>query len=49
VIRVSIAAEAGLPSGRIPGVARVRFQACDDRRCLNPEEVELNFAVELSS
>jgi len=49
VIRVSIAAEPGLPSGRIPGVARVRFQACDDRRCLNPEEVELNFAVELSS
>jgi hypothetical protein len=46
-IRVAIQADAGLASGRIPGVARVRFQACDDKRCLAPEQVELSFAVEI--
>ena len=46
-IRVAIQADAGLTSGRVPGVARVRFQACDDKRCLAPEQVELSFAVEI--
>ncbi len=46
-IRVAIQADAGLTSGRVPGVARVRFQACDDKRCLAPEQVELSFAVEV--
>ena len=40
-------AEAGLPAGRAPIVARIRFQACDDKRCLAPEQVELNLAVEV--
>ncbi|HZI89178.1 MAG TPA: protein-disulfide reductase DsbD domain-containing protein, partial [Candidatus Polarisedimenticolia bacterium] len=48
-IRVAINADAGLSTGRIPGLARVRFQACDDKRCLNPEQVELTFAVEVST
>jgi len=46
-IRVAIQADAGLTPGRVPGVARLRFQACDDKRCLAPEQVELSFAVEI--
>jgi uncharacterized protein YyaL (SSP411 family) len=46
-VRVAIQADAGLPPGRLPGVARIRFQACDDKRCLAPEQVELSFAVEI--
>ncbi len=47
-IRVSIQSDPDLPPGRVPGVARVRFQSCDDTRCLAPEQVELSFAVEVS-
>jgi hypothetical protein len=47
-IRVPLRGEPGLPSGRAPVVARVRFQACDDKRCLNPEQVELSFALEIA-
>ena len=47
-IRVLITADPALAKGRVPGVARIRFQACDDRRCLNPEQVELGFAVEIA-
>ena len=47
-IRVSLNADSKLSAGRIPGVARVRFQACDDQRCLNPEQIELTFAVEVT-
>jgi hypothetical protein len=47
-IRVPITADAALPAGRLPGVARVRFQACDDKRCLAPEQVELSFSIEVS-
>ncbi len=46
-IRVTIQADASLRPGRLPGVARIRFQACDDKRCLAPEQVELRFAVEV--
>jgi len=28
--------------------ARVRFQACDDTRCMAPEQVEMTFAVEIA-
>jgi uncharacterized protein YyaL (SSP411 family) len=47
VIRLPLRAEAGAPPGRAPIVARVRFQACDDKRCLGPEQVELSFSVEV--
>jgi len=46
-IQVPIQVDAGLETGRLPGVARVRFQACDDKRCLAPEQVELRFAIEV--
>ncbi len=46
-IRVPLTAAADAPPGRVPAVARVRFQACDDRRCLAPEVVELPFFLEL--
>jgi len=47
-IRVPITADAALPAGRLPGVARIGFQACDDNRCLSPEQVELSFSIEVS-
>ncbi|HMI31717.1 MAG TPA: DUF255 domain-containing protein, partial [Candidatus Limnocylindrales bacterium] len=46
-VRVPIRTEPGLPPGRAPIIARLRFQACDDKRCLAPEQVELSFAVEI--
>jgi uncharacterized protein YyaL (SSP411 family) len=46
-IRVPISATPGLPPGRAPIIARLRFQACDDKRCLAPEQVELTLAVEI--
>jgi uncharacterized protein YyaL (SSP411 family) len=46
-IRVPIRAEPGVLSGRAAAVARIRFQACDDKRCLAPEQVELTFALEI--
>ncbi len=45
-IRVTIQTDAGMAPGRAPGIARLRFQACDDNRCLAPEQVELSFEVE---
>jgi len=47
-IRVAIQTGRGLRPGRLPGVARIRFQACDDKRCLAPEQLELRFAVEVA-
>jgi hypothetical protein len=46
-VRVPVLAKPGLPPGRAPIIARLRFQACDDKRCLAPEQVELSFAVEI--
>ncbi len=48
-IRVPVKADAALAAGSLPGVARIRFQACDDKRCLAPEQVELNFAIGITS
>src|SRR5439155_10023296 len=45
VVRVPIRAEPGAPNGRAPIIARIRFQACDEKRCLNPEQVELSLAL----
>ena len=46
-IRVPIQADPSAPRGKTPLVARVRFQSCDDKRCLAPEQVELSFSVEV--
>ncbi len=46
-IRVPIQSSPDLRAGRVPIVALVRFQPCDDKRCLAPEQVELSFAVEM--
>ncbi len=46
-IRVALRAEPGLPAGKAPIVARLRFQACDDKHCLAPEQVELSLSVEI--
>jgi hypothetical protein len=45
VIRLPLRAEPDAPPGRAPIVARVRFQACDEKRCLSPEQVELSLAL----
>ena len=45
VVRVPIRAKPGAPNGRAPIIARIRFQACDEKRCLNPEQVELSLAL----
>jgi DsbC/DsbD-like thiol-disulfide interchange protein len=44
-VSVPIRAEPGAPHGRAPIVARIRFQACDEKRCLSPEQVELSLAL----
>src|SRR5438552_4140059 len=46
-IRVPIQADPSAPRGKTPLVARVRFQSCDDKRCLAPEQVELSFSVQV--
>jgi DsbC/DsbD-like thiol-disulfide interchange protein len=46
-IRVPIQAEPDAPRGKAPIVARVRFQPCDDKHCLAPEQMELSFSVEV--
>jgi uncharacterized protein YyaL (SSP411 family) len=35
--------------GRRPVVLRVRHQACDDRRCLAPDVLELSFALDITT
>ena len=47
VVKVPITAARDCPPGRAPLIARIRFQACDDTRCLAPERVELEFAIEV--
>src|SRR6267143_1231467 len=47
-IRVPIRTDPGLPPGRAHVVARIRFQACADPRCMAPEQVEMTFAVEIA-
>jgi len=46
-VRVPLRAEPGVAPGRAPIIARVRFQACDENRCLGPEQAELSFSVEV--
>jgi hypothetical protein len=48
-IRFGLTAAADAPAGHAPVIVRVRFQACDDRRCLAPEILELSFALEILS
>jgi DsbC/DsbD-like thiol-disulfide interchange protein len=47
VVKVPITAARDCPPGRASAVARIKFQACDENRCLNPEHVELEFAIEV--
>ena len=46
-IRFGLSAAADVPTGHAPAVVRVRFQACDDRRCLAPDVIEIPFALEI--
>ncbi len=46
-IRFALTAAADAPAGLVPAIVRVRFQACDDRRCLAPEVIELSFSLEV--
>ena len=46
-VRVPLRAEPGVAPGRAPIIARVRFQACDENRCLGPEQAELSFSLEV--
>jgi uncharacterized protein YyaL (SSP411 family) len=48
-ITFPLAADADAPAGRRPVVLRVRHQACDERRCLAPDVLELPFAVDISA
>jgi DsbC/DsbD-like thiol-disulfide interchange protein len=47
MVKVAITASRDCTPGRAPVIARIRFQACDDTRCLQPERVEVEFAIEV--
>jgi hypothetical protein len=48
-IALPISATPEAPVGRAPVVLRVRHQACDERRCLAPDVLQLQFALELTA
>ncbi len=47
VVKVPITAARDCPPGRASMIARIHFQACDDKHCLKPEQIELSFALEV--
>jgi uncharacterized protein len=48
-IALPLSAAPGAPAGRRPVVLRVRHQACDDRRCLAPDVLELSLALDITA
>ena len=48
-IALPMTADADAVPGRRPVVLRVRHQACDDKRCLAPDVLELSFALDITA